>query len=70
MKDLREIFGSTTKKVWTDICNWKCTDIGWAKKAKENLAAFKVNKTKHTKPYATDYESVLPDLSYNSWDIL
>ena len=59
-----------TKRAWYDIYNWKRAAIGWAKKAKHNLAAFKANKTKHTEPYTTDYESVLPDLSYNSWDAL
>lgn len=58
-----------TKRAWSDIHNWKRAAIGWAKKAKHNLIAFKPDKTKHTEPYTTDYENVLPDLSYNSWDI-
>ena len=49
---------------------WKRAARGWAKKAKNNLAALKANKTKHTEPYPNDYESILPDLSYNSWNIL
>ena len=59
-----------TKRAWADIRNWKCAAIGWAKKTKNNLAAFKANKTKHTEPYTTDYGSVLPDVSYNSWDLI
>ena len=59
-----------TKRAWSDIHNWKRAATGWAKKAKDNLAAFKAKKTKHTEPYSTDYESVLPDLSYNNWDML
>lgn len=59
-----------TKRGWTDIHNWKRAAIDWAKKAKNNLAAFKANKTKHTEPYSNDYESILPDLSYNSWNML
>lgn len=58
------------KKAWVDIRNWKYAAIGWAKKATENLTAFKVSKTKHKDPYSSDYESVLPDRSYNSWDTL
>ncbi|MBQ3943633.1 MAG: hypothetical protein II669_04875 [Elusimicrobia bacterium] len=59
-----------TKREWADIRNWKRAAKGWAKKAKDNLAAFKANKTKHTEPYSTDYESILPELSYNNWDVL
>ena len=59
-----------TKREWADIHNWKRAAIGWAKKAKDNLTAFKANKTKHTEPYSNDYESILPDLSYNSWNML
>ena len=59
-----------TKRAWYDIYNWMRAAIGWAKKAKDNLAAFKANKTKHTEPYSNDYESILPDLSYNSWNML
>ena len=59
-----------TKRAWSDIRNWKHAALGWAKKAKNNLAAFKANKTKHTEPYPNDYEGVLPDLSYNSWNML
>ena len=40
---------------------WKRAARGWAKKAKDNLAAFKANKTKHTEPYTVDCESILPD---------
>lgn len=60
---------NTTRK-WTNIHNWKHAAIGWAKKAAENLAAFKANKTKHTEPCTTDYGSVLPDVSYNKWDLI
>ena len=59
-----------TKRAWSNIYNWKRTAIGWAKKAKDNTAEFKADKTEHTKPYITDYESILPNPSYNSWDIL
>ena len=60
-----------TKRAWSDIRNWKHAAIGWAKKAKHNLDAFKANKTKHTEPYyPNDYESILPNLPYNSWNIL
>lgn len=58
------------KRAWSNIRNWKHAAIGWAKKAAENLAAFKANKTKHTEPYTTDYGSILPDVSYNSWDLI
>ena len=67
----RDFWKYNTKRGWANIHNWKHAAIGWAKKAKDNIAAFKVNKTKHTEPYTTDYKNVLPDLSYNSWgDIL
>ena len=66
----RTFWRYNTKRAWSDIHNWKRAAIGWSKKAKDNMATFKANKTKHTKPYTMDYESVLPDLSYNSWDIL
>ena len=66
----RAFWKYNTKRAWSNIHNWKRAAIGWAKKAKDNLAAFKANKTKHTEPYSSDYESMLPDLSYNSWDIL
>ena len=67
----RAFWKYNTKRAWSDIRNWKRAAKGWAKKAKDNIAAFKVNKTKHTEPYTTDYKNVLPDLSYNSWgDIL
>ena len=67
----RTFWKYNTKRAWSDIRNWKRAAKGWAKKAKDNIAAFKVNKTKHTEPYTTDYKNVLPDLSYNSWgDIL
>ena len=59
-----------TKRAWSNIRNWKHAAIGWAQKAKDNLATFKANKTKHTKPYATVYDEILPELSYNSWDML
>lgn len=59
-----------TKRAWVDIHNWKRAAKGWAKKAKENIAAFKANKTKHTEAYATVYDEILPELSYNSWDML
>ncbi len=59
-----------TKRAWSNIRNWKHAAIGWAKKAKHNLDTFKANKTKHTEPYSNNYESVLPDLSYNSWNML
>jgi len=71
LKDCAKAFWKyNTKREWTGIRNWKHAARGWAKKAKNNLAAFKANKTKHTEPYSNDYESILPDLSYNSWDIL
>ena len=66
----RDFWKYNTKREWTDIRNWKRAAIGWAKKAKDNIAAFKANKTKHTEPYTTDYKNVLPDLSYNSWNML
>ena len=59
-----------TKREWADIRNWKYAAKGWAKKAKDNLDVFKANKTKHTEPYSTDYESILPELTYNNWDVL
>ena len=66
----KDFWNYNAKREWTDIRNWKRAAIGWAKKAKDNIAAFKVNKTKHTEPYTTDYKNVLPDLSYNSWNML
>ena len=66
----RTFWRYNAKRKWAGIRNWKHAAKGWAKKAKNNLAAFKTNKTKHTEPYSNDYESILPDLSYNSWDIL
>ena len=66
----RAFWKYNTKRGWTNIHNWKHAAIGWAKKAKDNLAAFKANKTKHTEPYSTDYESILPELSYHNWDVL
>ena len=66
----RAFWNYNTKRAWADIRNWKRAAKGWAKKAKDNLAAFKANKTKHTKQSYSVYEDVLPDLSYNSWDIL
>ena len=66
----KDFWNYNAKREWTDIRNWKRAAKGWAKKAKENIAAFKANKTKHTEAYATVYEDILPDLSYNSWDML
>lgn len=66
----RAFWKYNTKRAWADIRNWKRAAKGWAKKAKDNLAAFKANKTKHTEQSYSVYEDVLPDLSYNSWDIL
>lgn len=66
----RDFWEYNTKRAWVDIRNWKRAAIGWAKKAKDDLTAFKANKTKHIEPYPTYYESVLPDLQYNNWDIL
>ena len=66
----RAFWKYNTKRAWADIRNWKRAARGWAKNAKDNLAAFKANKTKHTEQSYSVYEDVLPDLSYNSWDIL
>ena len=66
----RAFWKYNTKRAWSNIHNWKRAAIGWAKKAKDNLAAFKANKTKHTEPYYNNYNGILPDLSYNSWDML
>ena len=66
----RAFWKYNTKRAWADIRNWKNAARGWAKKAKYNLAAFKANKTKHTEPYYNNYNGILPDLSYNSWDML
>lgn len=66
----RTFWKYNTKRRWADLHNWKHAARGWTKKAKDNLAAFKANKTKHTEPYTADYESVLPYLSYNNWNML
>ncbi len=65
----RAFWRYNTKRAWADIRNWKRAAIGWARKAKDNLAAFKANKAKD-KQTTTNYNSILPDLSYNNWDIL
>ncbi len=65
----RAFWRYNTKRAWADIRNWKRAAIGWVRKAKDNLAAFKANKTKN-KQTTTNYNSILPDLSYNNWDIL
>lgn len=66
----RTFWRYNTKRAWADIRNWKRAAIGWAKKAKDNLAAFKANKTKHTEQSYSVYNEILPELSYNSWDML
>ena len=66
----RAFWKYNTKRVWADIRNWKRAALGWAKKAKDNLAAFKANKTKHLEAYATVYDEILPEVAYNSWDML
>ena len=58
-----------TKRGWADIHNWEHAARSWAKKAQYNLTAFKADKTKD-KQTTPDYQDLLPDLSYNSWDIL
>ena len=52
----RTFWNYNTKRTWADIHNWKHATIGWVLKAKDNLAAFKANKTKD-KQATTDYES-------------
>ena len=54
-----------TQRVWADIRNWKHAAIGWARKEKYNLAAFKANKSKD-KQKITDYKNILPDLSFQT----
>ena len=58
-----------TKRGWADIHNWEHAARSWAKKAKDNLDVFKANKTEDIQT-TIDYKDILPDLSYNSWDIL
>jgi len=65
----RAFWKYNTKRAWANIRNWKQAAIGWARKAKDNLAAFKANKTKH-KQTTTDYENILNYVSYNTWDML
>jgi len=65
----KDFWNYNAKREWAGIRNWKRAARGWARKAKDNLAAFKANKTKD-KQTTLDYLDILPELSYNSWDIL